>query len=114
MPQDPLSSLDPLQRVGQQLAQALAVRRPWPLGDNAPAHSLLERVGIRDAEQRARAYPHELSGGQLQRVLIAMAIAAWPTILIADEPTLALDVTVQKRILDLLGELARSWGWRCC
>ena len=111
VPQDPLSSLDPLLRVGQQIAQTLVVHRTVPRSEiNARVYSLLEHVGIQDAEQRARAFPHELSGGQLQRVLIAIAIAARPTVLVADEPTSALDVTVQKRILDLIGELGEELG----
>jgi peptide/nickel transport system ATP-binding protein len=111
VPQDPLSSLDPLVRVGCQIAQGLAVHgtvpRPQIAGEVV---ALLERVGIEDPAQRARSYPHELSGGQLQRVLIAIALAARPSILVADEPTSALDVTVQKRILDLLGELGEELG----
>ena len=110
VPQDPLSSLDPLQRVGVQVAAALA-----PLGlprSEVPARvvRLLDHVGIADAARRARAFPHELSGGQLQRVLIAIAIAAEPALLVADEPTSALDVTVQKRILDLVDGLRAELG----
>lgn len=111
VPQDPLGSLDPLQRVGNQIAETLlvhgrATRRDVP----ARVTELLDRVGIRHAADRARAFPHQLSGGQLQRVLIAIAIAANPSILVADEPTSALDVTVQKRILDLLADLQSDLG----
>ncbi len=111
VPQDPLSSLDPLQRIGTQIAQAVAVSGDVAKAD-VPARvvELLEHVGIRDAASRVRAYPHELSGGQLQRVLIAIAIAARPQLLIADEPTSALDVTVQRRILDLLDGLRDELG----
>ncbi|HXH34700.1 MAG TPA: ABC transporter ATP-binding protein [Plantibacter sp.] len=111
VPQDPLSSLDPLQRVGVQIAQAVQVAGETPRSE-VPARvvELLEHVGIRQAATRVRAYPHELSGGQLQRVLIAIAIAAGPKLLIADEPTSALDVTVQRRILDLLDGLREELG----
>ncbi|MBD7919599.1 ABC transporter ATP-binding protein [Cellulomonas sp. Sa3CUA2] len=110
VPQDPLSSLDPLQRVGTQLAAALA---PTGFPRDRVAErvvELLDHVGIPDAAHKARAYPHELSGGQLQRVLIAIAIAAGPALLVADEPTSALDVTVQKRILDLVDGLRAELG----
>ncbi|WP_455903809.1 dipeptide ABC transporter ATP-binding protein [Microbacterium sp.] len=111
VPQDPLSSLDPLQRIGTQIAQAVAVSGEVARVDvPSKVVELLEHVGIRDAASRVRAYPHELSGGQLQRVLIAIAIAASPQLLIADEPTSALDVTVQRRILDLLDGLRDELG----
>ncbi|GAA3668239.1 ABC transporter ATP-binding protein [Arthrobacter ginkgonis] len=111
IPQDPLSSLDPLQSIGHQVDQALllhtdATRRTV----RARTVELLGHVGIREPERRAESHPHELSGGQLQRVLIAIAIAGRPQLLIADEPTSALDVTVQQTILDLLGELQRELG----
>ncbi|MGK9148755.1 ABC transporter ATP-binding protein [Plantibacter flavus] len=111
VPQDPLSSLDPLQRIGVQIARAVQVAGGTPRGE-IPGRvvELLEHVGIRNAASRLRSYPHELSGGQLQRVLIAIAIAARPTLLIADEPTSALDVTVQRRILDLLDGLREELG----
>ncbi len=111
VPQDPQSSLDPLQRVGKQIAESLKLHRVVRK-DEIWRHAveLLGRVGIEHPEERALSYPHELSGGQLQRVLIAIAIAARPTVLVADEPTSALDVTVQKTILDLIDELRVDMG----
>ncbi|OZC77536.1 dipeptide ABC transporter ATP-binding protein [Rhodococcoides fascians] len=111
VPQDPLGSLDPLKKVGHQIAETLLLHRIVQrrrVVDETVA--LLDRVGIRNPAERAGAYPHQLSGGQLQRVLIAIAIAARPSILVADEPTSALDVTVQARILDLLDDLRRDLG----
>jgi peptide/nickel transport system permease protein len=104
--QDPLSSLNPVHTVGNQVAEA--IRAHQPVGAAAArekALQLFRRVGIADAERRLDAYPHELSGGMRQRVMIAMAIANRPVLLIADEPTTALDVTVQAQILDLLRDL---------
>ncbi len=104
--QDPMTSLNPVLRVGRQITETL--RKHLDMGKdeaNEEARSLLERVGIPDAASRLRDYPHQFSGGMRQRVMIAMAIACRPKILIADEPTTALDVTIQAQILDLLKHL---------
>jgi peptide/nickel transport system permease protein len=104
--QDPMSSLNPVHRVGDQIAEAIlahhAVGRDEAMRRSA---RLLADVGIPDAHERARAFPHELSGGMRQRVMIAMAIANDPVLLIADEPTTALDVTIQAQVLDLIADL---------
>ena len=109
--QEPMTSLNPLHSISKQLAESLALHQ----GVQADAArgrilELLEKVGIRDAETRLDAFPHQLSGGQRQRVMIAMALANKPDILIADEPTTALDVTIQAQILDLLKDLQAREG----
>ena len=104
--QEPMTSLNPLHTIDKQVGEALVVhKRLRPRAARAYTLDLLRRVGLQDAEQRLGAYPHELSGGQRQRVMIAMALANEPRLLIADEPTTALDVTIQAQILKLLREL---------
>jgi oligopeptide/dipeptide ABC transporter ATP-binding protein len=104
--QQPHSSLNPVFKVGEQVAEVLQIHKEIKKGqDWARAVELLKLVGIPDPENKAHAYPHEMSGGQAQRVMIAMALAMNPELLIADEPTTALDVTIQAQILDLIREL---------
>ncbi len=109
--QDPLSSLNPVHRIGAQITEAMRahfhVSRQEGKDETV---ALLQRVGMPDPERRARAYPHELSGGMRQRTMIAMAIANDPRLLIADEPTTALDVTIQAQVLDLLANLRLELG----
>jgi len=106
--QDPMSSLNPVYSIGFQLAEMLRVHEGMGRKQaRKRAQALLEEVGIPEAARRLDAYPHELSGGQQQRVMIAMALACEPALLIADEPTTALDVTVQRQIMQLLAELRK-------
>jgi oligopeptide/dipeptide ABC transporter ATP-binding protein len=109
--QDPFASLNPLFKVGAQVAETLRVNRGMSRkAANTEALSLLDRVGIADPQRRFHSYPHELSGGMCQRVMIATATASHPRLLLADEPTTALDVTTQAQILGLLGEMRRQQG----
>ncbi|MFA3919573.1 ABC transporter ATP-binding protein [Ruegeria hyattellae] len=107
--QEPMTSLNPLHTIQKQMAESLALHQ-GVTGDAARGRivELLNKVGIRDPEERLDAYPHQLSGGQRQRVMIAMALANKPDILIADEPTTALDVTIQAQILELLADLQKA------
>ena len=109
--QDPQSSLNPALTIGRQITDVVRAHRAVGLREAREiAADALQRVGIRDAAARLNAYPHEFSGGMRQRALIAMAIACRPRLLIADEPTTALDVTVQAQIVDLIAELRRDLG----
>ncbi|MFO1104741.1 MAG: ABC transporter ATP-binding protein [Amaricoccus sp.] len=109
--QEPMTSLNPLHTIDRQIGESLALHQGL-VGDKARLRilELLTQVGIRDPEARLKAYPHQLSGGQRQRVMIAMALANNPAILIADEPTTALDVTIQAQILTLLADIQRAQG----
>jgi len=109
--QDPMSSLNPVHPVGRQVAEMIRLHRPVSRRDaHERAVALMRQVRIPDADVRARDYPHQFSGGMRQRAMIAMALALTPAVLVADEPTTALDVTVQADVLDLLADLRRDMG----
>jgi ABC-type dipeptide/oligopeptide/nickel transport system ATPase component len=108
--QEPSASLNPVFTIGFQIAEAVRLHRPDISDVEGRVVELLELVGIREAQLRYRSYPHELSGGMQQRVVIAMALACEPKLLVADEPTTALDVTIQAQILDLLRDLRHQLG----
>jgi len=109
--QEPMTALNPLHTIGRQIAEPLRLHRGIGAGAaRAEALRLLQRVQLPQAAQRLDAYPHQLSGGQRQRVVIAIALACGPDLLIADEPTTALDVTIQREVLDLIAELVQEDG----
>jgi peptide/nickel transport system ATP-binding protein len=109
--QEPMTALNPVHTIGRQVAEPLRLHRGLSAREaRAEALALLERVGIPDAAKRLDAYPHQFSGGQRQRIVIAMALACGPDLLIADEPTTALDVTIQKQILELIQGLVQERG----
>jgi len=112
--QEPMTSLNPVMSVGDQIGEGLALHRHLDgAARDAEVDRLLALVGLPGGPAQRRKYPHQLSGGQRQRVMIAMALACEPALLIADEPTTALDVTIQAQILDLIGEMRARFGMAC-
>lgn len=108
--QEPSASLNPVFKVEDQIAEVIELHRPEVSDVHSEVIKLLQDVGIPDPEKRCQAYPHELSGGMQQRIMIAMALAGKPDLLIADEPTTALDVTIQAQILDLIDSLRKKYN----
>ena len=109
--QEPMTALNPVLTIGEQIAEVLQLKQGLaPVESAQAAIELIANTGIPEADRRFKAYPHQLSGGQRQRAMIAMALACRPKLLLADEPTTALDVTVRRQILDLLGQLQHQYG----
>jgi ABC-type dipeptide/oligopeptide/nickel transport system ATPase component len=108
--QEPGTSMNPVYTVGFQIAEAVKAHRPEISNVQSTVEESLDAVGIREPARAAASYPHELSGGMLQRAMIAMALACDPKVLVADEPTTALDVTIQKQIMELLARLRKERG----
>jgi peptide/nickel transport system ATP-binding protein len=109
--QEPMTSLNPVFRIGDQIAEAIRLHQGLPKGTAMErAVEMLQKVGIPDPETRVKEYPHQMSGGMRQRVMIAMALSCNPKMMIADEPTTALDVTIQAQILDLMNKLKADFG----
>jgi oligopeptide/dipeptide ABC transporter ATP-binding protein len=109
--QEPMTSLNPVYTVGSQIAEAVILHQKVSKNEaHARAVEMLDKVGIPNPKQRAKEYPHQLSGGMRQRVMIAMALCCQPSLLVADEPTTALDVTIQAQVLDLMKELQDEYG----
>ena len=112
--QEPMTSLNPVMTIGDQIGEGLSLHRGLDGAEQADeVDRLLALVGLAGGRDQRRKYPHQLSGGQRQRVMIAMALACEPSLLIADEPTTALDVTIQAQILDLIGEMRTRFGMAC-
>ncbi|MDX3006566.1 ABC transporter ATP-binding protein [Kribbella solani] len=110
VPQSSLSSLDPVMRIGRQLGETVALHVPGRRDRIRRVRELVDLVHLAEPDRVLRAYPHQLSGGMRQRIMIAMAVAGNPSVLVADEPTTALDVSVQRKVLDLLDEVCREQG----
>lgn len=111
--QDPMTSLNPTMKIGDQIAESILIHRQISKEEaHKEALEMLQLVKIPNAEKRMKQYPFEFSGGMRQRAMIAIALACKPEILIADEPTTALDVTIQAQIMELIGELQKNWIWR--
>ncbi len=110
--QEPMTSLNPVFTIGEQIAESIRLHQGLRHDEALrEAKKMLERVRIPEAEAMLSRYPHQLSGGMRQRVMIAMALSCRPAVLIADEPTTALDVTIQAQILQLIAALQKRWRW---